>query len=57
MEITAVQEKIPVKVAVFNNGALGFVELEMKVRSVEEEAVLRRNPCHGGVQRRRDRQP
>ncbi|RBP16196.1 pyruvate dehydrogenase (quinone) [Roseiarcus fermentans] len=28
--ITAVQEKIPIKIAVVNNGKLGFVELEMK---------------------------
>ncbi len=28
--ITAIQEKLPVKIVVFNNGTLGFVELEMK---------------------------
>jgi pyruvate dehydrogenase (quinone) len=32
--LTAVQEKIPIKVVVFNNGTLGFVELEMKTRRV-----------------------
>jgi pyruvate dehydrogenase (quinone) len=29
--LTAIQEKIPLKVVVFDNSALGFVELEMKV--------------------------
>ncbi len=28
--LTLVQEKLPVKVVVFNNGTLGFVEMEMK---------------------------
>ena len=32
--ITAVQEKIPVKIAVFDNSSLGFVELEMKVEGL-----------------------
>ena len=32
--LTAVQEKIPIKVAVFNNGSLGFVELEMKAEGL-----------------------
>src|SRR5260370_41702472 len=32
--ITAVREKIPVKIAVFNNRSLGFVELEMKVEGL-----------------------
>jgi len=32
--LTAIQEKIPIKVAVINNGALGFVELEMKVEGL-----------------------
>lgn len=32
--ITAVQEKIPIKVTVLNNRSLGFVELEMKVEGL-----------------------
>jgi len=32
--LTAIQEKIPIKIALFNNGALGFVELEMKVEGL-----------------------
>jgi pyruvate dehydrogenase (quinone) len=32
--LTTVQEKIAVKIVVFNNGTLGFVELEMKVEGL-----------------------
>ncbi|PXA92403.1 ubiquinone-dependent pyruvate dehydrogenase [Nostoc sp. 3335mG] len=32
--LTAVQEKLPIKVCVFNNNSLGFVELEQKVDGV-----------------------
>jgi pyruvate dehydrogenase (quinone) len=32
--LTAIQEKIPLKIAVFDNSALGFVELEMKVEGL-----------------------
>ena len=32
--LTAVQEEIPLKLIVFNNGSLGFVELEMKVEGL-----------------------
>jgi pyruvate dehydrogenase (quinone) len=32
--LTAIQEKIPLKIVVFDNGALGFVELEMKVEGL-----------------------
>ena len=32
--LTAIQEKIPIKIAVFDNGSLGFVELEMKVEGL-----------------------
>jgi pyruvate dehydrogenase (quinone) len=28
--LTLVQQKLPVKIVVFNNGTLGFVALEMK---------------------------
>ena len=30
----AVQEKIPIKIALFNNGSLGFVEMEMKAEGL-----------------------
>src|SRR5271166_5148762 len=42
--ITAVQEKIPIKVAVFNNGSLGFVELEMKVEGLLDVYTNLENP-------------
>jgi pyruvate dehydrogenase (quinone) len=42
--ITAVQEKIPIKIAVFNNGSLGFVELEMKVEGLLDAYTNLENP-------------
>jgi pyruvate dehydrogenase (quinone) len=42
--LTAVQEKIPIKVAVFNNGSLGFVELEMKVEGLLDAYTNLENP-------------
>jgi pyruvate dehydrogenase (quinone) len=42
--ITAVQEKIPIKVAVFDNGTLGFVELEMKVEGLLDAYTNLENP-------------
>jgi pyruvate dehydrogenase (quinone) len=42
--ITAVQEKIPIKVAVFNNSSLGFVELEMKVEGLLDAFTNLENP-------------
>ena len=42
--LTAVQEKIPIKVVVFNNGALDFVELEMKVEGLLDSYTDLENP-------------
>jgi pyruvate dehydrogenase (quinone) len=42
--ITAVQEKIPVKIAVLNNGSLGFVELEMKAEGLLDSYTNLENP-------------
>src|SRR5277367_1330330 len=42
--ITAVQEKIPIKIAVINNGSLGFVELEMKVEGLLDAYTNLENP-------------
>ncbi|MBB5190430.1 pyruvate dehydrogenase (quinone) [Silvimonas terrae] len=47
--ITAVQEKLPIKIVVFNNGALGFVELEMKAAGFLETATELVNPDFGAV--------
>ncbi|WP_347556923.1 thiamine pyrophosphate-dependent enzyme [Robbsia sp. KACC 23696] len=42
--ITAVQEKIDVKLVVFNNGSLGFVELEQKVEGLLDAYTDLKNP-------------
>jgi pyruvate dehydrogenase (quinone) len=42
--ITAVQENIPIKIAVFNNSSLGFVELEMKVEGLLDAYTNLENP-------------
>jgi len=42
--ITLVQQKLPVKVIIFNNGTLGFVELEMKAGGYLETGVNLENP-------------
>jgi pyruvate dehydrogenase (quinone) len=42
--ITAVQENIPIKIAVFNNSSLGFVELEMKVEGLLDIYTNLENP-------------
>ena len=42
--LTAVQEKIPTKVVVYNNGTLGFVELEMKVEGLLNAYTDLENP-------------
>ncbi len=42
--LTAIQEKIPIKIVVFNNGALGLVELEMKVEGLLDSYTNLVNP-------------
>ncbi len=42
--LTAVQEKIAIKVVVFNNASLGFVELEMKVEGLLNAYTDLQNP-------------
>lgn len=42
--LTAVQEKIPLKIVVFNNGSLDFVELEMKVEGLLNAYTDLENP-------------
>jgi pyruvate dehydrogenase (quinone) len=32
--LTCIQEKLPIKICVFNNSSLGFVELEQKVEGL-----------------------
>ncbi len=45
--LTAVQESIPLKIVVFNNGTLGFVELEMKVEGLLDAYTDLKNPDFG----------
>ena len=42
--ITAVQENIAIKIAVYNNGSLGFVELEQKVEGLLDAYTELKNP-------------
>lgn len=49
--ISLVQLKLPVKVVIFNNGALGFVELEMKTTGFLEFGVDLENPDFAAMAR------
>ena len=49
--LTLVQHKLPVKVVVFNNGTLGFVELEMKAAGLLETGVALVNPDFAAMAR------
>ncbi len=49
--ISLVQLKLPVKVVIFNNGALGFVELEMKATGFLETGVDLQNPDFAAMAR------
>ena len=42
--LTTVQEKLPIKIVVFNNGALGFVEIEQKVEGLLDSYTNLENP-------------
>ena len=42
--LTLVQQKLPVKVVVFNNSSLGFVALEMKAGGFLEQGTALTNP-------------
>lgn len=45
--LTAVQEDLPIKVVVFNNGSLNFVELEQKVAGLLDNYTELKNPDFG----------
>jgi pyruvate dehydrogenase (quinone) len=49
--ITLRQQKLPVKVVVFTNGALSFVELEMKAAGIVNYGTELENPDFGAVAR------
>jgi len=45
--LTAVQEALPIKIVVFNNGSLNFVELEQKVEGLLDNYTSLKNPDFG----------
>ena len=47
--LTAVQERLPIKVVVYNNGSLNFVELEQKVEGLLDNYTDLVNPDFGKV--------
>jgi pyruvate dehydrogenase (quinone) len=47
--LTLVQEDLPIKIAVFDNGKLGFVEIEQKAVGLEPLYTELRNPDFGAV--------
>lgn len=49
--LTAIQLKLPIKIVVFNNGALGFVELEQKVAGYLDANISLKNPDLGAIAR------
>jgi hypothetical protein len=49
--LTLPQQKLPLKVVIFNNGTLGFVELEMKVAGYLETGVELVNPDFAAMAR------
>jgi pyruvate dehydrogenase (quinone) len=49
--LTLIQHKLPVKIVVFNNGTLGFVELEMKAAGFLPTGVTLDNPDFSALAR------
>ena len=49
--LTAVQMKLPIKVVVFNNSTLGFVELEQKAAGYVDTNVALQNPDFAAIAR------
>ncbi|MEH3147416.1 MAG: ubiquinone-dependent pyruvate dehydrogenase [Methylobacterium frigidaeris] len=49
--LTLVQQALPVKVVVYNNGTLGFVEMEMKAAGYLDTGVALRNPDFAAMAR------
>ena len=47
--LTAVQEKLPIKVVVFNNSSLAFVEIEQRVEGLLDSFTDLQNPDFGRV--------
>ncbi|CAA2145347.1 ubiquinone-dependent pyruvate dehydrogenase [Methylobacterium bullatum] len=49
--LTLRQEKLPLKVVIYNNGSLGFVEMEMKAAGYLETGVALENPDFAAMAR------
>jgi pyruvate dehydrogenase (quinone) len=47
--LTTVQENLPIKIAVFNNGKLGFIDIENKAAGMEPVFTDLKNPDFGKV--------
>ncbi len=47
--LTIMQENLPIKIAVYDNGKLGFVELEQKSEGIEPTFTQLKNPDFGAV--------
>ena len=47
--LTTIQESLPIKIAVFDNGALGFIEIEQKSSGMEPVFTDLKNPDFGAV--------
>lgn len=47
--ITTIQEEVPVKIIVFDNGKLGFVEIEQKAEGILDTFTKLKNPDFGKV--------
>ena len=47
--LTVVQEKVPIKIAVFNNGKLGFIDVEQKSAGLIPMYTDLKNPDFGEV--------
>jgi pyruvate dehydrogenase (quinone) len=49
--LTAVQENLPIKIAVYDNGKLGFIDIENKAAGMEPVFTDLKNPDFGAVAR------
>jgi pyruvate dehydrogenase (quinone) len=49
--LTLVQESIPIKLLVFNNGSLGFVEMEQRIEGLLDSFTHLKNPDFGELAR------
>jgi pyruvate dehydrogenase (quinone) len=49
--LTTVQENLPIKIAVYDNGKLGFIDIEQKAAGLEPVFTVLKNPNFGEVAR------